>query len=261
MSPERPGIPDTVGRFSDRVEHYTRYRPRYPAALVEWTARECGWTEATHLADVGSGTGILSEVFLNAGFRVTGIEPNAEMRAAGSHRLAHHARFRSHDGTAEHTGLADGAVDGIIAGQAAHWFDLERARAEFRRILAPRGWVMLVWNERARRADAFLEDYDALLRLYGTDYETVEKLGPSDTELQRFLGTGSYRSHRFSNQQSLDLEGLEGRILSSSYAPGPGHPKHASMMKAIERLHRKHRHGQTVTIRYDCSVYLGRLDD
>ena len=114
---------DPTKRFSNRVENYLKYRPRYPAAIIPLLESECGLTPETLVADVGSGTGFLTELFLKHGNRVLGVEPNAEMRSAGERLLAKYPTFCSVNAMAEATTLADSSIDLIIAGQAFHWFD------------------------------------------------------------------------------------------------------------------------------------------
>lgn len=139
---------DPKQRFSSRVENYEKYRPSYPAAVIDTLRGECGLSSRSTIADIGSGTGLFSRLFLDFGCRVFGVEPNPDMRAAGERVLSAYPRFTSLDGSAEATGLAVGSVDFAAAGQAFHWFDPPRARDEFARILRPGGWVVLAWNER-----------------------------------------------------------------------------------------------------------------
>jgi len=145
-------------RFSNRVDNYIKYRPGYPQAVIETLAAECGLTSQSVIADIGSGTGILAEMFLKNGNAVTGVEPNREMREAGERLLSAYPRFTSVDGRAEATGLADASVDFVTAGQSLHWFDLKASRREFRRILKPSGWVAIVWNDR-RDESPFMQAY------------------------------------------------------------------------------------------------------
>ena len=251
---------DPTQRFSNRVENYARFRPSYPRAVLDLLERECGLTGDSVIADVGSGTGILSEMFLRNGNRVLGVEPNGEMREAGERLLSGHVRFTSVAGTAEATGLDEGSVDLVVAGQALHWFDLDRARAEFGRILRPGGWAVVIWNSRRKSATPFLAAYERLLRKHGTDYEQVEH-GRSPTEMAReFFGPYRHESRTFDNAQRLDLDGLRGRLLSSSYVPGEGEPGSDEMLREAERLFREHCTGGRVTIEYDTRVYYGRLD-
>src|SRR5579864_3199234 len=164
---------NATSRFSDRVENYVRYRPGYPAEVLRVLRDECRLSVGDVVADIASGTGIWSRMLLENGNRVFGVEPNAEMRQAGERLLAEFDRFISLPGAAEATTLPDESVDFVTAAQAAHWFDRERARREFVRILKPGGWLVLLWNERLTDATAFLRDYEQLLLTFSTDYENV----------------------------------------------------------------------------------------
>lgn len=249
---------DPTRRFSDRVAHYVRYRPGYPEALLGALEEGAGLGPESAAADVGSGTGISTELLLRAGGEVFAVEPNAEMRAAAEARLSAEPRFRSVAGTAEATGLPDGSVDLVAAGQAFHWFDRERFRAECRRILRAGGRVALFWNSRRTDSTPFLRAYEDLLRRFGTDYERVDhlRLGPADFE--PFFG-GPYESRSFPNEQVFDLEGLRGRLLSSSYTPGPGHPDHEPMLAELRGLFDRHQEDGRVRFEYDTELHVGRL--
>jgi SAM-dependent methyltransferase len=146
-----PDLPDPTRRFSSRVENYLRHRPRYPAGMLELIGSRCRLTRESVIADIGSGTGKLTEVFLAAGHRVIGIEPNREMREAGERLLAGYSLFTSMAACAECTSLPSAGVDLIVAGQAFHWFDRALCRKEFARILKPGGWVAVLTTARMPR--------------------------------------------------------------------------------------------------------------
>ena len=250
---------DPTRRFSDRVGDYVKYRPHYPGSILTLLATDCGLTEDWTIADIGSGTGILSRLFLNHGNRVFGVEPNREMRHAGEQALAAYPRFTSVAGSAEATTLCDGNVDMITAGQAFHWFDRARARDEFARILKPRGWVVMVWNERRKTGSEFLMAYESLLQTYGTDYRQVDHSRIGMAAIRAFLRSNAVRLKTFDNRQELDGEGLEGRLRSASYAPNPAHPDHASMLEELAAIFAAHQVEGRVTIEYDTKVYFGRI--
>jgi len=151
---------DPKQRFSTRVTDYARYRPRYPLGVLKILREECGLRREHVIADVGSGTGLLSKLFLENGNRVFGIEPNKEMRRGGDEFLHGYANFVSLAGSAEVTGLPDSSVDFVSAGQSFHWFDAAAARREFARILQPRGWVVLAWNDRRIGETAFGREFE-----------------------------------------------------------------------------------------------------
>ncbi|HEX8597586.1 MAG TPA: class I SAM-dependent methyltransferase [Chloroflexia bacterium] len=252
---------DVTKRFSTRVENYIRYRPHYPPEVLETLVEKCALTQASVIADVGSGTGILSEVFLRNGNLVYGIEPNQEMREAAERLLSEYPNFHSLDARAEATTLPSQSVDFVTAGQAYHWFDRMAARAEFARILRPGGWVALVWNLRQTGTTPFLRDYEALLNTYGTDYAEVHFRGDeSEDSLHDFYGGDGPQIATFSNSQHFDFESLKGRLLSSSYAPEPGHPNHEPMLNQLRAIFDEHQVDGKVAFLYNTRLYYGRLD-
>jgi len=247
-----------IQRFSNRVENYRKYRPGYPQAIIDLLTAECGLTSESIIADVGSGTGILSELFLKNSNRVFGIEPNAAMREAGEKLLARYRAFVSLDGSAEGTTLRDNSVDFIIAGQAFHWFDRDRARAEFARISKRAGWVVLIWNERRLEATPFLRSYEELLLRYGTDYPVVRHENIYD-DIAALFAPNQYNLRVFENYQRFDFEGVKGRMLSASYVPTPGHKNFAAMLDELQTLFDQHQKAGTITFEYDTKVYFGQL--
>lgn len=253
-------ITDSTQRFSSRVENYVRYRPGYPPEILEVLKTECGLTSGSVIADVGSGTGFLSRLFLEHGNRVYGIEPNAEMREAGDRLLKQYAGFTSTSGTAEATGVPDRSVDFITAGQAAHWFDRERARNEFARILKPEGWTVLVWNDRATDSTHLLREYERLLEEYGTDYHQVRHAGVSTwKEIGSFFAPAHVHVRKFTNQQTFDYAGLEGRLLSSSYTPQEEHPNFRPMLTELRRIFDLYQQGGVVAMEYETRMYYAQL--
>ena len=246
---------DPTQRFTNKVDHYARYRPSYPRAVLDLLETRCGLTSASVVADVGSGTGILSELFLSNGNRVFGIEPNGEMRGAGERRLGDHPCFTSVAGTAEATTLQDASVDLATAGQAFHWFDPKLARTEFARILKPGGRVVLVWNWRRKDERPFLAAYERLLAAYRTDRGEAEIWRRGGEMAGAFFGPGSFAKATFDNEQILDLDGFKGRLLSISYVPARGEPGSDEMLRDVEKFFDEHQKGGRVGIQYDTKVY------
>lgn len=245
-------------RFSSRVENYARYRPSYARGAIDLLERRCGLGPAAVVADIGSGTGILTEQLLGSGAVVMAIEPNDDMRAAAEARLGGEPRFRSLRGSAEATELPDASVDLLVAGQAFHWFDAARARREALRVVRKSGWGALLWNERPAQATPFLDDYEALLTRCAPEYATIKASRADEASMRDFFG-GAMELAAFPNQQSFDLAGLEGRLMSSSYAPEAGHPQHEPMLAGLKELFARHACGGRVEFPYQTLVYFGPL--
>jgi len=245
-------------RFSSRAEDYARYRPGYPQAAIGLLAARCGLTATAVVADIGSGTGILSARLLESGAEVIGVEPNDSMRAAAEAQLGAQPRFRSVRGSAEATALPADSIDLLVAGQAFHWFDVPRARAEALRVVRSGGWGALLWNERPRGASAFLADYQALLLRHAAEYATISASRADAASMQLFFG-GAMELATFPNQQILDFEGLKGRLMSSSYAPEPGHPEHEPMLAGLSALFTRHERQGRIVFPYETRVYFAQL--
>lgn len=250
--------PDPRERFSTRVDAYVRHRPGYPDELLDAIRSAAALDPASVIADVGSGTGISTELLLRTGAVVFAIEPNAAMRAAAEAALGTHPRFRSIGATAEATTLPSASVDLVAAAQAFHWFDAPAARREFERILKPRGWVALFFNSRRTDGSRFLRDYEDLLQQFGTDYALVNHRNVGEDALREFFG-GDFTTHRYATEQAFDYEGLEGRLLSSSYAPAAGQPGHAPMLRRLRAIFDARQDGGRVRFAYDTELHLGRL--
>ena len=249
---------DATSRFSDRVENYVRYRPGYPPEVVQELKAECGLARGHVIADVASGTGIWTRLLLENGNPVFGVEPNTEMREAGERLLAAFPKFTSVAGTAEATTLPDESVDFVTAAQAGHWFDRERARREFVRILKPGGWLVLLWNERVTDSTKFLRDYEQLLLTYGTDYQDVRHEHTSEA-IHEFFDPAPFEERVFDMRQEFEYPGIEGRLLSSSYAPGPEHPRYKAMLNELRRIFDACAVDGRAVFEYKTRLYFGQM--
>ena len=141
-----------VNPFVGEGGAYGSVRPAYPdeavAALVEAARRArgadaSGQSGPLRAADIGAGTGKMSELLARAGLLVDAVEPSEAMRAQASPIEG----VTWHDGVAEQTGLSNDLYDIVVFAQSWHWVDSERAGLEAARILAPGGALGIVWNQ------------------------------------------------------------------------------------------------------------------
>jgi SAM-dependent methyltransferase len=248
---------DAKQRFSTRVADYVRYRPSYPSALLDLLRSECSLRPGHVIADIGSGTGFLSELFLKNGNRVYGVEPNKDMRRAGEEYLASYDGFSSIEGSAEATTLDDASVDFVTAGQSFHWFEPDAARREFVRILKPSGWMVIAWNDRRMEEATFTRAYENILERFGIDYKNVKDSYPEADRIQSFLTNFSQRD--LPNHQILDWDSLRGRLRSSSFSPTEGHPNYAPMMEELRKLFDAYQQDGQVRMDYFTRVYFGHV--
>lgn len=251
-------MPDFTKRFTGRADAYSRYRPRYPSEILVALKSEVGFDRRKVVADVGSGTGILSELFLEYGNTVYCVEPNGEMRSAAEELLSPRfpQTFKSVDGRAERTGLEASSIDLITVGQALHWFDIDAARSEFSRILRPGGHLCVVYNHR-KRGSGVMTAYNRIVKSLRESAPKVPERSNDATMRRLFSG---YRTFTFPNSQRLDLEGLLGRLRSASYSPSPDDTTGAEALEtSVRRLFARYSKEGTVALLYSTRVSVGGL--
>ncbi len=249
---------NTVERFSNRVENYVKYRPDYPPEVLDLFRDEMNLHEDSIVADVGAGTGISARMFLANGNRVYAVEPNAAMREAAQNYLKDFSQLEIVDGTAENTNLPDDSVDFVIAAQAFHWFDWQKTNVEFKRILRENGYAALIWNERLLEANDFLREYEAILKKFGTDYDQTRHDNIEEKVLREFF-RAEFRRKTFSNVQTVDFDGLKGRVLSSSYMPSEESANFDPMVNELQRVFAKYAENGKIQILYDTNVFYTRF--
>ncbi|WP_338554101.1 class I SAM-dependent methyltransferase [Paenibacillus sp. KS-LC4] len=245
--------------FSNRVKDYVKYRPTYPSDAIDYLYNIVKLDEHSTVADIGAGTGKLSELLVERGTHVIAVEPDQEMRQACIQILGHESNFHAVEGSAESTCLHDNSVDFIVCAQAFHWFDRTVANKEFKRILKDRGKVILVWNTRQTKGTPFLEGIEHLLFNYGINYSEVNHKNISEDEMQLFFRENTMEKSVFKMQQLFDFEGLSGRVMSSSYTPTPEHPNYGRMREELKKLFNQYEENGKVTFIYDTELYWGEL--
>lgn len=247
---------DPTQRFSNRTEDYVKYRPTYPAGVLDTLTTKFGLEPSHTMADIGSGTGISTELFLKNGNQVFAVEPNEAMRNTAEAFLKKYPNFRSVGGSAEATTLPDASAHLIVAAQAFHWFNPEPTKKEFKRILKPGGHCAVLFNDRRVSGTPFAESYELLLQNLGSDYEKVKHKNVTEKRHRAFLG--AYREFTFPNEQRFDFEGLLGRLRSSSYSPKEGEA-FDTMAKSLRKIFDDNQKGGLVVMEYTTQLFVGPL--
>lgn len=248
---------DSTTRFSDRVANYTKYRPGYPQELVAWLAHTYGLQGSSSVADIGSGTGIFTRLLLEQFNTVWAVEPNQAMREEAERLSGSRAGFKSVDGTSSHTGLADASVDLITVAQAFHWFNQEEARLEFRRILKPEGVIALVWNKR-KGDSGFLQAYEDIVSSNIPEYQEVKHHNVTEDVISRFFAS-PVQKKVFSYRQDFNLEGVLGRLQSSSYCPLPETEAFGRIREQLASAFAEYSQDEKVSFAYDTELYSARF--
>lgn len=250
---------DSADRFTETVDNYVKYRPGYPEQIIKFLSDEYKFNQESKVADIGSGTGIFTKLLLDNGNSVYAIEPNDKMRAAGEKFLTSSEKIKSLSTTAEHTSLEDNSIDFIIAAQAFHWFDKEKTRAEFKRVLKPGGYVALLWNMRDNDASVTMREYESMLANFGIDYHSVAAENIENSDIGKFFSPNGFHLKTFPNKQTLDWDGFLGRILSTSYVPKKGQENHDAMIDKAKLIFEENQRGDMVEMFYKTKCYVGQL--
>jgi ubiquinone/menaquinone biosynthesis C-methylase UbiE len=271
LEPSTLEFMDNTQRFTGRAEDYDRYRQRYPTEEILSRLRKwCGLTPDWVVADIGAGTGMVAEVFLVNGNRVLAVEPNPDMRdqmraCVEGHLGKRESQLEVIDAMAEATMLPAASIDLVAAGRAFHWFDEERARAEFRRILKPKGWVVLLAVDRHRDSTdpayrGQIDAYEHLLETHGVDYARVVRAGyRSYDTMETFLDGDLHQVQIQGTRDYSDYRTFRGHTMSLSVSPQPGHPKNEVFERELRAHFDTFARGGVLTIPTVCWITAGRF--
>ncbi len=211
------------------------------------------------VADIGSGTGRYSRLLLMEGMRVIGIEANRELREAGARNLAGFPLFQSWDGRADDTGLPDHTVEAIASAEVLSALISEPVQREFRRIIKPGGWLVLVWNERRAGDDPFQIAYGNLVNEYATEQESACPGSLNHSQRVELFGHRRFHSEYYKNRQVLNWEQIKGRLLSCPGVPVPGDPDCPPMLRRLQQLFETLASDNKVTLEYQTQLHYGRM--
>ena len=245
-------------RFTETVKNYSQYRPSYPKEILNVMQAECSLTQDKMIADVGSGTGILTKLFLDHGNVVYAVEPNTAMREVAEHNLKSYPHFHSIVGTAESTTLQNQSVDFVTVGTAFHWFDLIKTKQEFKRILKTPGWVVLLWNVRNKESQ-LIGDYENLILKYNTDYCESNASKFDKTVTEAFFTPFIMKTKIFKNIQYFNWESFQGRFLSSSYIIRSDDSRYEKMIEELKNIFDRYQKNGQIEFSNDTKIYYGQL--
>ncbi|WP_297216441.1 class I SAM-dependent methyltransferase [Thermoplasma sp.] len=245
------------GDFTGKAENYSKYRPAYPIEIIRLLKEKYGFNKDMVIADIGCGTGILARLFLENGNPVICVDPNEDMLAVAKKILSSYSNVSFVVGKAESTRLNDHSVNVITVGQAFHWFDMDRAKREFRRILKAPNMVVLIWNDRDVR-DPFTQQYEELVREFSKGYHGTGSTAIPAERIYSFFDY-DYDYYQMDNFQALDLDGLIGRYLSNSYSLQENDPRYREAISRLEDLFKTNQKDGKIVLKYTTKVFIGRL--
>ncbi|WP_428329846.1 class I SAM-dependent methyltransferase [Mucilaginibacter sp.] len=252
-------ITDPTKRFTDRVANYAKYRPTYPDEVIQFLKKAGKLSDDAAIADIGAGTGIFSNLLLNHGYTVFAVEPNQAMQQEAKQWLGANKKYTAIDAIAEATTLPTKSIDLVTCAQAFHWFNADRARFEFKRILHDDGHVALIWNNRSTTADAFSMAYEKLLKHDMVDYDKVNHRNITEINFKAFFKNGEYQIAKYPNSQVFDEDGLMGRAFSSSYVPAQNSESGKNFRTLLKAIFDKYNTDGKVSFHYETEIYFGKV--
>jgi SAM-dependent methyltransferase len=248
---------DAVSGYTDRVSSYARHRWNYAPEAVEAFVADCGLSPDWVVADIGSGTGMVSAHLLDRVRTVYAVEPNARMREIAFRALGTHPSYREVAGTSHETTLPDDSVDLITVGRAIHWFPPEPTRDEFRRILKPGGWLA-VWATPCTD-QALLDDLRTVQSEQFGWNPALSRFAPHMLPSSYYFGNAAVHTIARPAVVHETFEMLLGRVSSQLATPSLDHPKRQDYERALRSIFDRHARDGVVTVSIATEIVFGRL--
>lgn len=212
---------DLAAAFLAGGGHYHKVRPGYPGESLQWLTHNSAG-RIRDVLDVGAGTGKYTQLLAQQDWRLTAVDPSADMLAQLRGQLP---QVTVQVGTAEQLPLADGSFDLAVVAQAWHWCDPVAASADIARVLRPGGSLGLIWNQ----LDVELPWVHRLARIMHAG--DVHKAGFRPALGAEFAPARVHRSHW---TQELTPEGIMELAQSRSYYLRAGTAVRAKVMANLQ---------------------------
>ena len=257
LSEEWKRLNGSLSKFNHRAENYAKFRPSYPKACVEFIHRLTGKGRNV-IADIGAGTGKMTELLLEQGDIVYAVEPNAEMRQQAEELLGSNKNFHSVSKAAENTSLRADSVDLLVCAEAYHWFDNENTILEFRRILKADGYGVLLWNNVGD--NLYEKENGELYQKYAKKDSWSTISTPKEERAKNLFGEGNYQKITFENPILQPWEGFLGGALSASFAPQPGEENYEAYESGLRNIFNQYARDGLIETKFITTCYYGRLD-
>lgn len=256
MTAPRPLDPLAVDGFGQDASAYERGRPRYPDAALDWLFGELGLDGRSRVLDLAAGTGKLTRGLVERAGEVVAVEPLDAMRVELERVLPD---VEAIPGVAEAIPLPDASVAAVFSGEAFHWFDVEPALAEIRRVLAPGGGLAVLWNVAQWDAPWAPELGEAILRHRDPRRHPFleREQGTFDERMRDREDFAPLRLESFDHEQRVTAAGLVDQVASFSFIASLPEAARAAALAEVADVLAAHGVEQTV-LPWRCNAYVTR---
>ncbi|HLO27660.1 MAG TPA: class I SAM-dependent methyltransferase [Anaerolineales bacterium] len=247
----------TTEIYSTKAEKYAKYRWDYSLQAIEAIIQIAHVTEQTLAADIGAGTGMLTKHFAGRVRHIYAVEPNDEMRKIAEGQLERFENCSVIKGCAEAIPLGNQSVDLITVAQALHWFDPTRTRAEFRRVLKPKGWLTAIRN-------------------YGVDQTLNQAMGricaeadraglleavphPEEKPVSYYCGHEDIQRLTYEIEEKQNWDEFIGSLLSASYMPEESHPSYPRLERVARQVFDDLSENGELRVRGETELIIGQV--
>ncbi len=238
-------------KFTSKSDIYDKYRPKYSEKFIDSIIDNYPISNFTRIADMGAGTGILTQQLLRLACEIYAIEPNNEMRKVAEGKLGKERKCHIVNGSAECTTLDDKSIDIVVAAQAFHWFDKNNFKEEFQRI-SKNQKAILVWNTK-KKAQSYLIELEKVNIKYCKDFKGFSG-GIAIEQIADFFDN-KYEKSVFENNLKLDKDNFINGILTGSYTPNKNDKYYYEYIHEIEEIYDRHCQKNELEILNDTIAY------
>lgn len=250
---------NTNDRFNGKGNNYSKYRPSYPKEYIDYLIKESNLNENSKIFDIGAGTGILTEILVKRGLKVTAVEPNLDMAIFIEDLTKKYSNLKFINSLAEDINYNKKDVDLITVAQAFHWFDVAKFKNQCKKILKDGGKVALLWNIRDENDKIIKESFDICKRLCQSFQGFSGGVGDNIDNIKAFFKDEKYSYTEFENNLEYNLEMFIGRNISASYAPNEEDKNYKIFIKELTDLFNKYKRDEKVIIKNKVKSYIGNV--
>jgi len=242
---------DSKELFTSKSKIYDAYRPKYSEQFIDSIIENYPLSHLAKIADIGAGTGILTQQLLRIGCEIFAIEPNKEMREIAENKFLNEKKCHVINGSAEKTTLNDNSMDLIIVAQAFHWFEIESFRKEFQRI-SKRNKAILVWNTK-KTSQPYLAELEEVNQKYCKEFKGFSG-GIEIDQISSFFDN-HYIRKEFENNLRMKKHNFVNGILTGSYTPDKEDKDYEAYVQKIEEIFEKYCINGELIIENDTIAY------